>query len=99
MQRSMRPATTCRTCPVAEVPGAWAEGVLSRFEDVSEEEASRGAALGAPPWRWWPPSQRHAGLTVIRYDLDGPPAVLVSNDMAHLPAALRWTGFPDHLRV
>ena len=56
-------------------------------------------ALGAPSWRWWPPSQCHAGLTVIRYAPEVPPTVMVANDMAHLPAGLRWTGFPDHLRV
>jgi probable phosphoglycerate mutase len=55
-------------------------------------------ALGAPSWRWWPPVQCHAGLTVIRYELGSPPTVLVSNDAAHLPDDLRWTGFPDHLR-
>ncbi len=103
--------------------------------DVPEEEATRGAALGAraidrlagpavdgrerteivithaftigwlvrhgldaPGWRWWPPTQCHAGLTVIRYDLDGPPAVMAANDLAHLPNDLCWTGFPDDLR-
>jgi len=114
-----------------EVPDAWADTVLSSLADVSEEEASQGAALGAraidllagpaidgrepievvithaftigwlvrhaldaPNWRWWPPTQCHAGLTVIRYALEGPPAVMVSNDLAHLPVNLRWTGFP-----
>jgi probable phosphoglycerate mutase len=56
-------------------------------------------ALDAPTWRWWPPNQCHAGLTVIRYEPDGPPTVVVSNDLAHLPGDLRWTGFPDHLRL
>ncbi|QBR92514.1 histidine phosphatase family protein [Nocardioides euryhalodurans] len=120
----------------AEVPHAWADAVLPPFADVTEEEASRGEALGsraidllagpatdgrervevvithaftigwlvrhaldAPAWRWWPPIQCHAGLTVIRYELEGPPAVMVSNDVAHLPDDLRWTGFPDHLRL
>jgi len=55
-------------------------------------------ALDAPSWRWWPPNQCHAGLTVIRYGLEGPPSVVVSNDVAHLPADLRWTGYPDQLR-
>lgn len=119
-----------------EVPDAWVDAVLSSFADVSEEEASQGAALGsraidllagpavdgrerievvithaftigwlvrhaldAPTWRWWPPTQCHAGLTVIRYGLESPPTVVVSNDVAHLPADLRWTGFPDHLRL
>lgn len=56
-------------------------------------------ALDAPAWRWFPPSQCHAGLTVIRYEVEGPPSVVVANDMAHLPAVLRWTGFPEHLRL
>lgn len=56
-------------------------------------------ALDAPHWRWWGPIQCHAGLTVIMYPLDGPPSVMVSNDVTHLPPELRWTGFPGHLRV
>lgn len=55
-------------------------------------------ALDAPAWRWFPPNQCHAGLTVIRYEDGGPPSVVVANDTAHLPAELRWTGFPKHLR-
>lgn len=55
-------------------------------------------ALGAPPWRWFPPTACHAALTVIRYASDAPPTVVVANDMAHLSPALRWTGFPEHLR-
>lgn len=56
-------------------------------------------ALDAPAWRWFPPSQCHAGLTIIRYEVDAPPTVVVANDMAHLPADLQWTGFPAHLRL
>lgn len=119
-----------------EVPDAWANAVLQFLGDVSEDEASHGAALGvraidllagpaaggresvdvvithaftigwlvrhaldAPAWRWFPPNQCHAGLTVIRYDLEGPPSVVVANDVAHLPLDLRWTGFPAHLRL
>jgi probable phosphoglycerate mutase len=55
-------------------------------------------ALDAPAWRWYPPTQCHAGLTVIRYEAAGPPSVLVANDVAHLSADLRWTGFPELLR-
>lgn len=55
-------------------------------------------ALGAPGWRWFPPSQCHAALTVIRYAPDAPPSVVVANDMTHLPPALQWTGVPDFLR-
>ncbi len=119
-----------------ELPDAWAHAVLSFLGDVSGDEASRGAALGAraidllagpavdgrepvdvvithaftigwlvrhaldaPAWRWFPPNQCQAGLTVIRYELAGPPSVVVANDVAHLPAHLRWTGFPEHLRL
>jgi broad specificity phosphatase PhoE len=56
-------------------------------------------ALDAPAWRWFPPNHCHAALTVIRYEVGGPPSVLVANDMAHLPADLRWTGFPKHRRL
>jgi broad specificity phosphatase PhoE len=56
-------------------------------------------ALDAPAWRWFPPSQCHAGLTVIRYEDGGPPSVVVANDVAHLPDDLRWTGFPAYLRL
>lgn len=60
-------------------------------------------ALGAPPWRWWGQHLHlcHAGLTVLRYLPDRPPSLVMSNDLAHLPPELRWTGFPagfgDHL--
>ena len=118
-----------------EVPEAWADAVMGFLADVTDEEASHGARLGAraidllagpaagdmepvdvvithaftigwlvrhamdaPAWRWFPPTQRHAGLTVIRYEVGGPPSVMVSNDVAHLPAELRWTGLPDHRR-
>lgn len=119
-----------------EIPDDWADAVMSSLGDVSEDEASHGAALSAeaidllagpavdgrapvevvithaftigwlvrdaldaPGWRWFPPSQCHAGLTVIRYEVDGPPSVVVANDVAHLPTDLQWTGFPEHLRL
>ena len=119
-----------------EIPDAWAETVMSFLGDVSEDEASDGATLGAeavdllagpatdgrepvevvvthaftigwlvahafnaPAWRWFPPMQCHAGLTVIRYAAGAPPAVVVANDLAHLPADLQWTGFPEQLRL
>jgi probable phosphoglycerate mutase len=56
-------------------------------------------ALGAPAWRWWGQDHCHAGITVIRYQPDRPPALVVVNDTSHLPAALRWTGFPDAVRL
>ncbi|MFJ3925373.1 histidine phosphatase family protein [Streptomyces sp. NPDC090022] len=57
------------------------------------------AALDAPEWRWLGLNQGNAALTVIRYAPGRPSSVLVANDMAHLPAELRWTGFPPELRA
>ncbi|MFI8265378.1 MULTISPECIES: histidine phosphatase family protein [unclassified Streptomyces] len=57
------------------------------------------AALDAPNWRWIGLNQANAALTVIRYAPDRPASVLFSNDMAHLPDELRWTGFPPELRA
>ncbi|MGC0316722.1 histidine phosphatase family protein [Kitasatospora acidiphila] len=56
-------------------------------------------ALGAPEWRWLGLNQGNAALTVIRYAPGRLPSVLVHNDVEHLPAELRWTGFPPELRV
>jgi probable phosphoglycerate mutase len=56
-------------------------------------------ALGAPPDRWLGLSQCNAALTVIRYSDERPPALMLFNDMAHLPPELRWTGFPPHRRL
>ncbi|NNJ03302.1 histidine phosphatase family protein [Streptomyces sp. PKU-MA01144] len=57
------------------------------------------AALEAPKWRWLGMNHANAALTVIRYAPGRPPAVLLFNDTGHLPAELRWTGFPPELRV
>jgi probable phosphoglycerate mutase len=57
------------------------------------------AALDAPKWRWLGLNHGNAALTVIRYAPDRPASVLSFNDMAHLPAELRWTGFPPELRA
>ena len=57
------------------------------------------AALDAPPERWLGLNQCNAALTVIRYSNNRPPALMLFNDMAHLPPELRWTGFPPHLRL
>lgn len=56
-------------------------------------------AMDAPHWRWLGLNHANAALTVIRYAPDRPATVLVSNDMRHLPAELRWTGFPPELQV
>ncbi|APU44100.1 MULTISPECIES: histidine phosphatase family protein [unclassified Streptomyces] len=56
-------------------------------------------ALASPRWRWLGVNHANAALTVIRYAPDRPPAVLLFNDTGHLPAELRWTGFPRELHV
>ncbi|MGW7331805.1 histidine phosphatase family protein [Streptomyces sp. NPDC054840] len=56
-------------------------------------------AMYAPKWRWLGLNHGNAALTVIRYAPDRPASVLVSNDMRHLPAELRWTGFPPELHI
>lgn len=48
----------------------------------------------APKWRWLGLNHANAALTVIRYPPDRPASVLLTNDMRHLPADLRWTGLP-----
>ncbi|WAZ26462.1 histidine phosphatase family protein [Streptomyces cinnabarinus] len=57
------------------------------------------AALAAPKWRWLGINHANAALTVIRYAPDRPPSLLLFNDTRHLPAELRWTGFPQELHV
>ncbi|MFI1754108.1 histidine phosphatase family protein [Streptomyces sp. NPDC020571] len=56
-------------------------------------------ALHAPKWRWLGLNHGNAALTVIRYAPGRAASVLLSNDMRHLPAELRWTGFPPELHV
>jgi serine/threonine-protein phosphatase PGAM5 len=90
----------------------FAEEALARFARPAERETHELVithsfligwfvrdALGAPPERWMGLNTGNAVLTVIRYSDDRPPALMLHNDMAHLPAELRWTGFPPHLRV
>ncbi|MFJ6442028.1 histidine phosphatase family protein [Streptomyces sp. NPDC091649] len=57
------------------------------------------AALDAPKWRWLGINHANAALTVIRYAPGRTPALLLFNDTGHLPADLRWTGFPPELHV
>ncbi|MFD8979574.1 histidine phosphatase family protein [Streptomyces sp. NPDC059564] len=57
------------------------------------------AALDAPKWRWMGLNHANAALTVIRYAPGRPASVLFYNDTGHLPAELRWTGFPTDLHV
>lgn len=55
-------------------------------------------ALEAPPSRWLGINSANTALTVIEHRTGLPPAVIMFNDMSHLPADLRWTGFPDAIR-
>ncbi|MFG6191747.1 histidine phosphatase family protein [Nonomuraea sp. JJY05] len=55
-------------------------------------------ALDAPPSRWLGLNSANTALTVIEYRDGLPPTIVMFNDMSHLPADLRWTGFPDVLR-
>ncbi|MFF0740682.1 histidine phosphatase family protein [Streptomyces sp. NPDC004111] len=57
------------------------------------------AALDAPDWRWLGLNFANAALTVIRYAPGRPDTVLLFNDTGHLPAELRWTGFPPELHI
>ncbi|MFD5027527.1 histidine phosphatase family protein [Streptomyces sp. NPDC058373] len=56
-------------------------------------------ALDAPAWRWIGLNHANAGLTVIRYTPGRPAALMLFNDLGHLPEELRWTGFPPELRA
>jgi serine/threonine-protein phosphatase PGAM5 len=55
-------------------------------------------ALDAPPSRWLGLNCANAALTIIEYRIGLPPTVVMFNDMSHLPAELRWTGFPGAAR-
>jgi len=55
-------------------------------------------ALDAPPARWLGLNSANAALTVIEYRTSTPPAIVMFNDMSHLPTDLRWTGFTDAVR-
>ncbi|GAA2937545.1 histidine phosphatase family protein [Streptomyces enissocaesilis] len=57
------------------------------------------AAHDAPEWRWMGLNHGNAALTVVRYTPGRPSSVLLYNDMRHLPAELRWTGFPPELHI
>lgn len=56
-------------------------------------------AMRAPAWRRLGFNHANAALTVIRYAPGRPATVLPANDMRHLPADLRWTGFPPELHI
>jgi broad specificity phosphatase PhoE len=84
----------------AKVPGATAEGDA---HEVLITHAYPIAwlvrhALDAPPSRWLGLNSANTALTVIEYRDALPPTVVMFNDMSHLPADLRWTGFPEGVR-
>ena len=56
-------------------------------------------ALAAPPVRWLGLNSANTALTVIEYRPGQPPSIVMFNDMSHLPPELRWTGFPEAMRV
>ncbi|WP_157248296.1 histidine phosphatase family protein [Nonomuraea typhae] len=56
-------------------------------------------AMDAPPSRWLGLNSANAALTVIEYRTGLPPAIVMFNDMSHLPPDLRWTGFPARVRL
>lgn len=55
-------------------------------------------ALDAPLSRWLGLECANAALTVIEYRPGLPPTLVMFNEMSHLPADLRWTGFPGCAR-
>jgi len=57
------------------------------------------AAQDTPAWRWLSVQHCNAALTVLRFAPGRPANLLMYNEMSHLPAELRWTGFPPELRV
>jgi len=50
-------------------------------------------ALDAPAVRWLGLESANAALTVLEYRPSLPPTLVLFNDLGHLPAPLRWTGF------
>lgn len=51
-------------------------------------------ALDAPPARWLSLNSANAALTVIECRPGLPPGITMFNEMSHLSAELRWTGYP-----
>lgn len=51
-------------------------------------------ALAAPPARWLGLNSANAALTMIEHREGRDPAIVLVNDMSHLPRELQWTGFP-----
>lgn len=55
-------------------------------------------ALEAPLERWLGINSANTALTVLEYRPGLQPGITMFNDMSHLPAKLRWTGFPPAIR-
>lgn len=55
-------------------------------------------ALDAPPVRWLGLNSANAALTVLEHRPGLPSTLVMLNDMTHLPADLRWTGFGPGVR-
>ncbi|MBZ2196795.1 histidine phosphatase family protein [Occultella gossypii] len=55
-------------------------------------------ALEAPAARWLGLDSANTALTVIEHRSGLPPTITMFNDMSHLPAEFRWTGFPRTIR-
>jgi broad specificity phosphatase PhoE len=76
-------------------------GIEARYDLVVTHNFLVGwlvrASQDAPPWRWLALNHANAALTVIRYVPGRPAALVIYNDQSHLPAELRWTGFPPEL--
>ncbi|WP_143230709.1 histidine phosphatase family protein [Actinosynnema sp. ALI-1.44] len=91
----LREATARFTGPV--------EGEQDRYELLVTHNYLAGwlvnQAQDAPAWRWLALNHANAALSVIRYSPDRATSLLVFNDMGHLPAELRWTGFPGEFRA
>ncbi|MFF3444964.1 histidine phosphatase family protein [Streptosporangium sp. NPDC002721] len=83
----------------AQPPGTTAEDTGTDTHEVLVTHAYQIAwllrhALDAPPSRWLGLNSANTALTVIDYRNALPPTIVMFNDMSHLPADLRWTGFP-----
>ncbi|MFI7131536.1 histidine phosphatase family protein [Nonomuraea sp. NPDC050153] len=88
-----------------------ADALVARFAKVPDTDAHEVVvthaypiawlvrhALDAPPSRWLGLNSANTALTIIEYRGGLPPTIVMFNDMSHLPADLRWTGFPESLR-
>ncbi|MBO3102328.1 hypothetical protein [Cellulomonas fengjieae] len=61
--------------------------------------SSRSRASCSRWSRWLGLNSGNTALTVLTYRRGLPPTLVMFNDMSHLPAELRWTGFPTTARA